>query len=1047
MTFTPYIVPPALTAIVSFGLAIYAWRRRANPGAVSFTVLMLAVSLWALAYSFELASTDLASKFFWARVKYVAIVTVPVAWLTFAVEYSGEARRLTRRNLILLSIIPVITVLLVLTSDFHDLMWLQVRVQNSGPFTSLESDNGLWFGVHLAYSYLLLLGATILLLIAVWQSWSSLYRWQAVALLIAMLAPWIGYAIFLFGPKPVPGLDPTFVGFAVGALSIAVAVVYFGLFEFIPVARRVVVDSMADGMVVLDKQDRIVDINAAGRTIIDRSAAGALGQPIGEILVGPDGTDLMAPYRDLTDGRVEISLGLDRAQRDYEVHISPLHDQRNRLQGRLLILRDITDRKEAERALMAQRQLFQNLVAVARATTEQPTLKATLQSALDVAVSLTKAERGSVFLFDDAGVVTHGLWSRQSASLVRQRNVVGQVMKKGLAGWVVRHRQAVLIADTRKDDRWLTLLGEPEAARSVLSVPILSGAATLGLITLEHTQPAYFAQDDLLLMQASADQVALALQNARLYDDQRRLARQQAILYAALRAVGGHLQPATVANIAVEAIARLTGWTAVAILVPSRKHDSLVVRAAAGLLSTATGMSIPMANSISGRSFVTGQTQLVRDVTMDRQYFPGHESIRSELTVPLRHGQRLLGVLDVESDQLNAFRAEDIRLAESLADAIALSLDNARLFRIIEDERSRLHALIESSRDGVILVGMDQRVLVMNAPAKEILNLPGRPEDWVNHSLDQMLFTLQTHAPDASESSFTDLQLLNVGDSAPSEGEIEVPPRTIHWLNLPVKAGKTPLGRLLALRDVTEARLLEQMREDLTHTMVHDLRNPLNNILGAQELLAMTDSLTDEQELVLKVARDGTQKMLNLVNAILDISRLESGRMHLNRQPIDIEESIAAALQAQLPLATKKNISLRDDVPPNLPNVWGDPRLVERILQNLVDNALKFTPEGGQIEVTAELAQSKARSDTQDSRLVVSVCDTGPGIPPELTDRMFQKFTTGRHVASGSGLGLTFCKMAIEALGGRIWVESAPGQGARFKFTLPKVTEQKKADL
>jgi signal transduction histidine kinase len=239
----------------------------------------------------------------------------------------------------------------------------------------------------------------------------------------------------------------------------------------------------------------------------------------------------------------------------------------------------------------------------------------------------------------------------------------------------------------------------------------------------------------------------------------------------------------------------------------------------------------------------------------------------------------------------------------------------------------------------------------------------------------------------------------------------------------------------LSLRDVTEERLLEQARDDLTHTMVHDLRNPLNNIFGAQELISDLGPLTQEQEQVLDVARDSTQRMLVLVNAILDISRLEGGRMPLDRKAFRLKAAAAGVLESQLPLAASKMIQLKEGIPAGLPPVFADRILIERVLQNLVGNALTFTPVGGGVWITARIDEEK------ESRLLVQVEDTGPGLPPGVHERLFQKFVTGKQVGSGSGLGLAFCKMAVEAHGGRIWARNRPEGGAIFLFTLPVALE------
>jgi signal transduction histidine kinase len=223
---------------------------------------------------------------------------------------------------------------------------------------------------------------------------------------------------------------------------------------------------------------------------------------------------------------------------------------------------------------------------------------------------------------------------------------------------------------------------------------------------------------------------------------------------------------------------------------------------------------------------------------------------------------------------------------------------------------------------------------------------------------------------------------------------------------------------------------LNAMREDLTNTLVHDLRNPATAVLGALDLLE-TEELTGPQREITAVAQQGGQRLLNLINAILDVNRLESGQMPLEREPLRLDIIAAEIVEMEQVLARDKRLVLENCVRPDLPLVSGDVELLRRVLQNLVGNAIKFTPADGHIAIEAHI------DSTSPQYLVVSITDDGVGILPELQARLFQKFVSGRVRGRGSGLGLAFCRLVVEAHGGRIWVESTPGSGAAFHFTLP----------
>ncbi len=1038
--FTLYSLPTLVAALGTAGVAAYAWSRRTRAGAL-FALFSLAAAVWAGAYSFEILGATLPTKLAFARLSYGGIVLAPPAWFFFSLLYTGRDRALTPRLIGLLLIIPLVTLLLVLTDQFHGLIWTSAQLDSTGPFLALAVNHGPWFWVFAVYSYLVnLLGALLVLVTTVRAP--RVFRSQAAVLLIGVVLPWIGNIIYLSGLSRVPHWDLTPVSFALGAAAFAWGVWRYHLLGLMPVPRDTLVDASADGLIVLDQRNRVVDLNPAAQKILGASAARVVGQPVSQVLAAQ--SNLLGDTPSHLPARAEVELGSAALPRMYDLSVTSLTNARGEVSGRLIALRDITDRKEAEAALREQKELFENLVAVARATVERPSLGATLQNALNVAARLTGAERGSLFLLNAAGVVTHSLLTYRGMTPDQRQDVVRRVMDRGLSGWVVRHRQAVLIADTQHDERWLAPAGDASPVASALGVPIISGSVLVGVLTLSHTRPGQFTEEQLHLMQAAADQMALALRNAQIYEEQRLMARRQTALYGVMRAVGEQLNPPAVATAAVDAIVRLVdgqaSWPGVGIALPDRDNGHWVQAAGTGRMRQRLGRRYPMANGIVGRAFTTGETQSALPAA------PGPEATalaeaRSELAVPMRRGGRVLGVLKLESEQAEAFDRDDVQFAESLADAVALVLDNAHLYQAIASESSRLQALIKSSRDGIFLVSLERRLLVLNAPVLNLLRLTGEPEDWLGRSLAEVFMQVRRHAPGAVRELIAATRQIRLGDEPPHEGEAEVPPRTVHWLSLPVLSGAQPLGRLLVLRDVTEERMVEKMREDLTHTMVHDLRNPLTNIRMALELLNQVGAVNAPAEgqrqhgEVLHIALNSTARMLGLVNAILDVNRLESGQMPLVREPVSLQDAVTEVNLMQMPQAMEKKMRLDNAVPDNLPAPHADAGLIRRVLQNLIGNAIKFTPEGGLVRITAA-------AEAGGQRVVVTVADTGPGLPPDIRANLFQKFVTGRHRDRGSGLGLAYCRLAIEAHGGRIWSSTEPGWGAVFNFTLPVLQEE-----
>ncbi len=250
---------------------------------------------------------------------------------------------------------------------------------------------------------------------------------------------------------------------------------------------------------------------------------------------------------------------------------------------------------------------------------------------------------------------------------------------------------------------------------------------------------------------------------------------------------------------------------------------------------------------------------------------------------------------------------------------------------------------------------------------------------------------------------------------------------------------------LLVLTNISEQVRAHQMRDDLIRTTIHDLRNPLGVIVNSLECVqdSHPEGITEDVDFMFDLAIRSARKMSGLVDDLLLIGRLESGELPLSRQVVSLSELAKQAVHTQSSLATTRGVQLGlvagdvDDA------AWIDPGLLDRVLQNLIDNALAFTPPGGNIAVRwGHMQQQGVNEPSGDSQaatetrsLYVAVDDDGPGVTPELQGRIFDKFVTGS--AKGSGLGLAFCKLVVEAHGGRIWFESAPGDGATFYFTIP----------
>lgn len=504
------------------------------------------------------------------------------------------------------------------------------------------------------------------------------------------------------------------------------------------------------------------------------------------------------------------------------------------------------------------------------------------------------------------------------------------------------------------------------------------------------------------------------------------LAARQRILYELLETVAGKLDLEATLRAAVSVILTRTDFRNVVVGLPDETDGSLVLRGRQGASLPAR---LGPGEGVMGRAFLLGETQVVPDVTTDPDYVAVGPTARCELVVPLRRGVKVLGVLNLESDRPETFGPDDVALAESLADAVALAVENAGLYRDLNQGRERLEALIRASRDGIVLLGRWRVIQVINPKALRLLGLPGDAASWLGRPAEELIEALRARAPEAAGAADAELQRVAAGDTTPGEGDLVVGARALHWLSLPVQSGEGTPGRLIALRDVTEEKRAAELRDDLTRAMVHDLKNPLVSIDGAIGLLAeQSAGLPEDRRQLVEMARRNSERMRNLVDGILDVSRLESGRLPLRRASIALEPLVRDAVERQRVVALARRLRIEIEVPKDMPPAFVDPELMGRVLQNLIGNAIKFVPEGGRVRVHARVA---------DGAIELAVADDGPGLPPELQGRLFRKFAVGPQRERGSGLGLAFCRLAVEAHGGRIRAENTPGAGASFVLTLP----------
>jgi len=477
-------------------------------------------------------------------------------------------------------------------------------------------------------------------------------------------------------------------------------------------------------------------------------------------------------------------------------------------------------------------------------------------------------------------------------------------------------------------------------------MPIKMRDRTIGVVEVGYSEANlarkrdHIGKDEVQMLAAFMDQAAVALENARLFEEADRRVREIQFLHDVSLAAATEMRLEDTLQGAAEALASELENTHVALMLLEPESNTLRLVASVGYPPGAIGnLCLPLGKGITGWVAQHGKPLIVPDVRLDPRYYAGVPETRSELCVPLTVGPFIIGVINVESTQINAFTADDLRLLSTLASNLAVLVERARLFDEVEAAR------IESQQ---------------RAEALEEAN--------------------------------------------------------------------------------TRLQELDRLKDQFLANMSHELRTPLNSIIGFSEVLLnglIGEMPPKQKESVQSILASG-EHLLTLIDDILDFSKIEAGRMTLEPTTFDVAELLAEIRMTITPLIEKKSQALTIEQADDLPPLTADRFRTKQVLLNLLSNANKFTPAEGRITLSCRTIDS---STEQMEMMIFSVSDTGIGIRPEDQEIIFEEFRRANESAvigaKGTGLGLAISKRLVEMQGGRIWVESEYGRGAKFSFTLP----------
>jgi signal transduction histidine kinase len=503
-------------------------------------------------------------------------------------------------------------------------------------------------------------------------------------------------------------------------------------------------------------------------------------------------------------------------------------------------------------------------------------------------------------------------------------------MGRGLVGWVAEHGVACRVDDVSQDSRHTTANSPwPSDVRSVMIIPLKIGEQVIGVIDAASSHPDAFNETDEYLMDAVARQLAVAIENARLYQSIERQLTEVSSLYKLAQQINTSLNIQEVLESIVWSLKQTMGCRGCSIALLDPVSNVLEIRTAAGVEHRwEHDFKLRLGEGVAGRVALEGTPIYVPDTAEQDDFIFFDKSVRSLLTVPLTLQQRVIGALTVDSDQPGAFSRSDERLLTIAATQAAIAIENARLYASLEQRAQNL---------------------------------------------------AEAYA---------------------------------------------------------ELKRADRLKDEIAQNISHELRTPLTFVKGYVEMLLDEGAgpLNATQKEYLGIVVEKTSVVTRLVSDIMTLQQTEA--LPSRRMPMSLTELARRAILGCMATAEKAGLTLMEKIADDLPLVAGDEDRLLQVFDNLLGNAIKFSPDGGQIIV--------AVLDAGDS-LQVSVADQGIGIPKDQHERIFERFYqidgSARRRFGGAGLGLAIVKRIVEAHEGQVWLESAPGRGSTFYFTIPKYQE------
>ncbi len=657
-----------------------------------------------------------------------------------------------------------------------------------------------------------------------------------------------------------------------------------------------------------------------------------------------------------------------------------------------------------------------------------------LQRVLSLAVDKIGATSGSIIVMNNQGEPIESALVYKGEILDHSTKQLGQLIQRGLAGWVIQHQKAALVPDTSQDERWLQnddTKKSSRTARSSLSAPFIARESLVGVITLSHATTHFFTEEHLSLVQSIANQAAIAVLNAHLYAVSQRQVQVMSALAESASAITASLKLEDVLQQILEQTSQALDVNIVSLALIDAQHKQLEYQASTAEKEyNIVGIKHEIGHGIAGWVVQNDQSVIVPDVHQDARFYKetnikkGYRT-KSVACAPIRVGGEIIGSLEAINPNKENFTPESLMVLNGLASLAGTAIRHAQLFEELQAAHRRYHDLFNDNIDPMFITDWEGAILEANHQAamcsgytKEALQQKHIDD---LHVLNHDIVGKNFEYIESKEAVSYESKLRTLNDI---ETPIQVHAHTVlidrkehlHW----------------TFQDITSRKEIEQLREDLLSMIYHDLRSPLSNVISSLGVLGSMQAIEDDStmRMLFDIAVRSTNRIQRLTSSLLDISFLEAGQPITNLSLTKPKDLIQASLDAILPAADSKIQEIICNSLDDLPEIEVDENMIQRVLINFLENAVKYSPPDEKIKIGA-------RPDGKN--MIFWVEDSGPGIPDKKYKHVFEKYVRLHEGVkiSGIGLGLAYCRLAIEAHHGRIWAEPAPQGGTRFVFIIP----------